>query len=140
MSNPPGKPKYTRWSAKARVDGAFSLRMAGGGVLRAILLAVVLVLLASTVVYFTHLDERVLHWVVNIGSFAVLGIASFFTARKEGKYGLVYGVAIGAGYAFLTLIIGTLLFPPFTGAIAFLRRLGFCVLAGACGGILGVNS
>lgn len=140
LSIPPGKSKYTRWSGKARAEGVFSLRVAGGGVFRAILLAVVLVLLASTVVYFTHLDERVLQWVVDAGSFAVLGIASFVTARREGKYGLLYGVVIGAGYAVLTLIIGTLLFPPFSGVATFLKRLGFSVLAGACGGILGVNA
>jgi len=140
LSIPPGKSKYTRWSAKARDNGVFSLRVAGGGVLRAVLLAVLLVLLAATVVYFTHLDERILQWVVNLGSFAVLGAASFLTARKEGKHGLLYGVVIGAGYAVLTLIIGALVFPPFAGFAAFLKRLGFSVLAGACGGILGVNS
>lgn len=140
MSNPPGRPKYTRWSARAKSEGVFSLRIAGGGLLRALLLVVVLILLASTVVYFTSLDERILQWVVNAGSFAVLGVAAFLTARREGQHGLLYGVAIGAGYAVLTAIIGTLLFPPFMGLGAFAKRLGFSVLAGACGGILGVNS
>ncbi len=140
MSIPPGRSRNARWSAKARDTGVFSLRVAGGGVLRAILLAVVLVLLAATVVYFTHLDERVLQWVVNAGSFGLLGIASFFTARREGKHGLYYGIAIGAGYAVLTQIIGAVAFPPFAGFAVFLKRLGFSVLAGACGGILGVNS
>jgi len=139
MVNPPGKPKHTRWSAK-NADEGFSLRVAGGGVFRAILLAVILVLLASTVVYFSHLDERILQWVVNAGSFVVLGVASFVTARKEGRHGLLYGVAIGAGYAIVALVLGTLLFPPFAGMTTFLKRLGFSVLAGACGGILGVNS
>ncbi len=139
MQNPPGKSGYTRRSVKTGADGAFSLRVAGGGILRAILLAVLLTLLASTVVYFTHLDERILQWVVNAGSFVVLALASFMTARKEGRHGLLYGIAIGVGYAILTLIIGTLLFPPFSGVTTFLKRLGFSVLAGACGGILGVN-
>lgn len=141
MVSPPGRYRYSRWSSRNRVaDESFSLRAAGGGVLRAVLLAVVLVLLASTVVYFTHLDERVLQWVVNVGSFVVLGVASFVTARREGRHGLLYGVAIGAGYAVLTLLLGTVLFPPFSGATLFLKRLGFSVAAGACGGILGVNS
>ncbi len=139
MVNPPGKSGYTRWSSR-KADEGFSLKVAGGGVFKAILLAVILVLTASTVVYFTHLDERILQWVVNAGSFIVLGVASFVTARREGRHGLLYGIAIGAGYAVLTLVFGTLLFPPFAGVTTFLKRLGFSVLAGVCGGILGVNS
>lgn len=140
MSIPPGKPKSARWSNKAQAPSGFSARATGAGVLRAIVLAVAMVLAAATVVYFTQLDERVLQWVVNAGSFVILGVASFFTARKEGKYGFMYGVAIGAGYALVTLVIGALVFPPIIGVGTFLRRLGFSVLAGACGGILGVNS
>ncbi len=140
MSIPPGIKKNSRWSSKARKEEAFSLQTAGGGVARAVLLAVALVLAVSLIVYYTRLDERVLQWVVNAGSFVVLGISSFLTARKEGKYGLWYGCAIGAGYAVVTLVVGAVFFPPFAGFVAFLKRLGFSVLAGACGGILGVNA
>lgn len=70
------------------------MSVAEGGVLRAILLAVVLVLFAAAVVYFIHLDERVLQCAVNAGSFGLLGIASLFTARKEGKHGLYRGPVV----------------------------------------------
>lgn len=140
MVNPPGRSGYTRWSSKKKTDEGFSLKVAGGGVLWAVVLALVLALLASGVVYVTSLDERVLTWVVNAGSFVILGLSSFFTARRQEKHGLVYGLAIGGCYALLMLVVGGLIFPPFLGIGPFLKRLGFSVLAGACGGILGVNS
>lgn len=140
LSRPPGRTGYDRWSAKKAQDETFSLRVAGGGVLGAVGMALVLTVVAAVVVYFTSLDERVLGWVVNGGSFVVLAVASFLTARKAGKNGLLYGVVIGAFYALVTLAIGALLFPPFVGLMAFLKRLGFAILAGASGGILGVNS
>ncbi|HHW17558.1 MAG TPA: TIGR04086 family membrane protein [Firmicutes bacterium] len=114
--------------------------IAGRGIACSLVLAVLLTLLASATVYFTDLDERILFWSVNGGTFVVLGLASFLTAKKAGAHGLLYGAAIGAGYAILTFIVGLLAFPPAPGAGAFFKRLGFSVLAGACGGILGVNS
>lgn len=140
MARPPLKPGYAKWSSKSRQDEAFSLRVAGGGVLGAVAMAVILTLLASAVVYFTSLDELILQWVVNAGSFAVLAFASFLTARRAGKHGLLYGIAIGGAYAVITLVVALFLFPPFMGATAFLKRLGFSILSGACGGILGVNA
>lgn len=108
--------------------------------MRALGMALALVLLGATVVYFTSLDERILTWLVNLGSFVIVGLAAFLTARRQMSHGLVYGLAIGAVYAVVTLLIGTVLFPPFIGFVPFLKRLGFCILAGACGGILGVNA
>lgn len=139
MATPPVRSRASRWRSREKEEG-FSLRTTGGGVLRAVVLAIVLVAVASTVVYFTHLDERILQWAVNAGSFVVLGASAFITTRREGRYGLLYGLAIGAGYAVVTSVVGAVLFPPFSGAVPFLKRLGFSALAGACGGILGVNS
>ncbi len=131
---------YKGWATRNRADEGFSAKSAGGGVIWAIVLAVTLVLIAATVVYFSSLDERILSWVVNIGSFLALGVAAFITSRKTQSHGLVYGLVIGLGYAVVSLVLGTLLFPPFVGFVAFLKRLGFSTVSGACGGILGVNS
>ncbi len=136
----PGRFDRKGWAAKTDADEGFSPKAAGGGVLRAIAMAVVLALCAAATVYFTGLDERVLSWVVNFGSFVVLGLAAFITARKQASHGLFYGACIGVGYAVLTLLLGTLLFPPFVGFSPFLKRLGFSAIAGVSGGILGVNS
>ncbi len=135
----PGSTKR-KWSGKKSLDNSFSTRAASGGVLRALGMAVVLVLLGAAIVYFTSLDERVLTWLVNLGSFIIVGLAAFLTARRQMSHGLIYGLAIGAAYALITMLIGSVLFPPFIGFVAFLKRLGFCSVAGACGGILGVNS
>ncbi|MGI6643522.1 MAG: TIGR04086 family membrane protein [Bacillota bacterium] len=135
----PNRPDYRGWATRNRADEGFSAKAAGGGLLWAISLALLLVVVAAAVVYFSNLDERVLSWVVNLGSFVALGCAAFLTARRQASHGLLYGVAIGAGYALVTLVFGSLLFPPFIGVLPFLKRLGFSVVAGACGGILGVN-
>lgn len=140
MSNFPGKISYSRWAGRKETTQDFSLVLLGEGILIALVLAVILSLLASTIVYFTDLDERLLFWVVNIGSFLVIALACFATARRAGSHGLFYGIGIGAGYAIVTMLIGFIAFPPFLGAATFLKRLGFSVLAGAGGGILGVNT
>jgi len=139
-TGPPGKISYSRWTPKRKMEEGFSLGILGQGIALALLLAVLLSFLASTVVYFTNLDERILFWAVNIGSFLVIGMSSFLTARRAGSHGLLYGIGTGAGYAVVTLIIGILAFPPFLGTGTFLKRLGFAVLTGAAGGILGVNT
>jgi putative membrane protein (TIGR04086 family) len=138
--SPPGKPGYSRWSQRHKVEESFSVSMVGKGVGYALFMAVLLILLASAVVYLTKLEESIVYWVVNIGSFAILGLASFVTARRARRYGLVYGAAIGASYAIITCLVGAILYPPFIGFGALLKRIGFCVLAGACGGVLGVNN
>ncbi|HHT85635.1 MAG: TIGR04086 family membrane protein [Bacillota bacterium] len=137
--SPPGKPGYPRWSQRHKVEEGFLVSLVGKGVGYALFMAVLLILLASAVVYLTRLEESIVYWVVNIGSFAILGLASFITARRARRHGLVYGVAIGASYAIITVLVGAILYPPFIGVGALLRRIGFCVLAGACGGVLGVN-
>lgn len=137
--SPPGKSGYSRRNQKSRVQEGFSLSMAGKGVGFALIFAVLLSLLASATVYFTKLDEGILYWFVNAGSFVVLGFATFVTARRARSHGLSYGLAIGGIYAVLTALIGAIAYPPFIGIAAFLKRLGFALLAGACGGILGVN-
>ncbi len=129
-----------RWSGKKGLQEGFSVRATGAGITRALIMAIALVLIGAAVVFFTNLDERVLTWLVNLGSFVIVGLAAFLTARRQMTHGLIYGLAIGGAYALLTLLIGTVVFPPFIGFVPFLRRLGFCLLAGACGGILGVNA
>src|SRR5690554_2148616 len=125
MVSPPGRRPGGRWSSRKKIEEGFSLRVAGGGVLWAVGLAALLAVLASGVVYVTSLDERVLSWVVDVGSFAILGLISFVTARRQAGYGLVYGLAIGGGYALITLLMGALFFRPLPGFGVFLKRLGF---------------
>ncbi|HHY16673.1 MAG TPA: TIGR04086 family membrane protein [Firmicutes bacterium] len=136
---PPGKSGLQRWNQKNRVQEGFSFSRVGKGVVFALILALLLTLLASATVHFTKLDEGTLYWFVNIGSFIVLGFASFVTARMARSHGLFYGLAIGGAYAILTSLFGALIYPPFIGITVVLKRLGFSLLAGACGGILGVN-
>lgn len=136
---PPGNPRYSRWNHKNRTEENFSFPMVGKGVGYALILAVVLIIIASLVVYLTKLDESIVFWVVNIGSFVILGLASFSIARTTKRHGLLYGALIGGAYAILTSVIGAFAYPPFIGVWALLKRMGFSVLAGACGGVFGVN-
>ncbi len=136
---PPGKPGFSRWNQKQRVEETFLFSRIAQGVGYALVLAILLMALASAAVHFTRLEENIVYWVVNIGSFIIIGLASFITARKARKHGLAYGMAIGALYALITCLVGAIAYPPFIGLVALLKRLGFAVLAGASGGVLGVN-
>lgn len=136
---PPGKPGFSRWNQKQRVEETFLFSRIAQGVGYALVLAILLMALASAAVHFTRLEENIVYWVVNIGSFIIIGLASFITARKARKHGLAYGMAIGTLYALITCLVGAIAYPPFIGLVALLKRLGFAVLAGASGGVLGVN-
>jgi len=136
---PPSRIGYSGWSPRKSVEQGFSIKRAGTGIVCSLFLAILLSFLAAGTLYFTNLDERALSWVVNVGSFVVVGLASFVTAKRAQSHGLLYGAVIGVGYAVLTFVIGSLVFPPLMGISVFLKRLGFSVLAGASGGILGVN-
>ena len=140
MMVPPRTGEGRRWSGKTKGPSEFSPRAAAVGVLWALGLAVLLAGVASGVVYVTDMDDRVLAWVVDLGSFLILGLVALSTARRQGHHGLAYGLSIGGAYAVLSLLVGALLFPPFVGFVQASKRLGFSVLSGAIGGILGVNS
>ncbi len=132
------KQSASRWG-RTSIQQNFSFLTVLSGVGYALVLAVLLIIFASAAVCYTPLEESIVYWVVNIGSFVVLGVSSFITARKSGRYGLTYGVAIGGLYAMATCLIGALIYPPFIGLVSLLKRLGFSILAGGCGGVLGVN-
>ena len=136
----PGRSRQRSTRGLETTPEGFSLTVAAGGLGRSLVLDLLLVLLSSAAVYFTSLDERVLSWVVNFGSFLILGFASFLTARRTQSHGFIYGMVIGLSYAALTMLVGTLLFPPFPGLAVFWKRLLFSLVAGVCGGIFGVNS
>lgn len=139
LSSGPGNVRSSRYHSKDSATG-FSLAMCARGLLESIGIALVLAFLASVVVYVSSFDERVMNWVVNAGSFLAVGVASFVTARRAESHGLAYGLAVGSSYALVTLLLGTVFFPPFVGITVAAKRLGFCMLAGACCGVLGVNS
>jgi putative membrane protein (TIGR04086 family) len=142
MSYTPGRRKGVsrRLSSNHQIDSGFSFSAASMGIGYALILAVILTVIASTVMYFTDIDEGLLFVAVNAGSFIILGLAAYITACRTQSYGLLYGLSIGFGYSLLTLVIGLIFFPSFLGFATFFKRLAFSLLAGAAGGILGVNS
>ena len=135
MVNPPGRTGYTRWSSKKKADEGFSVKAAGGGVMWAAVMALALALVASGVVYVTSLDERILSWVVDVGSFVILGLSSFITARRQARYDWA-----ARHRRCVMWHLRSAAYCSSVSGFGVPKRLGFSLFAGAIGGILGVNS
>lgn len=117
----------------------FSLKTVFLGALSALGLGLLLALGCAVTIQFSSMDERIAEYVVDAGSFLVLGVTAFLVGRRVRNHGLAYGASVGAVYC----LAGTLLGLAFlSGAFQigrFLIRFVLLVLTGAAGSILGVN-
>lgn len=139
MGESPRSRRGSRFLGEGDGSAGFSARMAWGGVGLAAILGIVVSIVSSAVVYFTGLDERAMSSVLNVGTFLVLGVSGFVTARRARSHGLLYGLAVGFGYVVVTLALSFSMFSPFPGLAALMKRAVFALLAGAIGGVMGVN-
>jgi putative membrane protein (TIGR04086 family) len=93
----------------------------------------------SILLFGTSMSEnRLFPWVYTVHGFSSLA-GGFVSARRSGKRGWYYGMTNGFLYTLLILVISFLATDAhWTSAVAVL--LALTCLAGAFGGMLGVNS
>lgn len=111
------------------------------GVIRSFVFSAALVLLLTAVVFFTSIsiDHDNLHYMM----IAIMIVSCFFSALSAGyrlrSKGFVVGLCIGALYALAAFGIGAAITAG-TPAVALIASKSIVgMLAGALGGIIGVN-
>jgi putative membrane protein (TIGR04086 family) len=128
------------WMPRRRIkQEEFTLKIVFLGALGALALGAMLALGSALVVQLTALDERVLEYVMDAGSFVVLGLTTFFIGRHVGNHGLLYGVSVGLVYSVSGALLGLVLLRAPVRIVSLFARSFLLMLTGALGSILGVN-
>lgn len=109
------------------------------GTLTALCTALLLILICALLFHFTPLSEALLP----IFSLVILVISVFFGslvgAREAGIRGLLHGLIIGAIVFIVIAILSFVIAPGSLGLLPFVKKLLACVIAGICGGMVGVS-
>lgn len=109
------------------------------GILSALFSALLLILIAALIFHFTPLSESLLP----ITSLLILVISAFIGgfvgAREAGIRGLLHGMIIGCIFFILVALISSILAPGSLAFLVFIKKFLACLIAGTCGGILGVS-
>ena len=109
------------------------------GILIALCTALLLILISALLFHFTPLSEALLP----ITSLTILVISafigSFVGAREAGIRGLLHGLIIGLLFFIVIAILSAVIAPGSLALFFFLKKLLACIIAGMCGGMIGVS-
>lgn len=109
------------------------------GILTALCTALLLILISALLFHFTPLSERFLP----IFSLLILIVSVFFGslvgAREAGIRGLLHGLIIGTIFFIVIAILSAIIAPGSLALLPFIKKLLACVIAGICGGMVGVS-
>ncbi len=109
------------------------------GTALAIFIAIILILISGTTLYYSPATEK---WIPVLGLlifFASIFSGSFFAAKKAGTKGLYHGLGVGVLFLALTFGVSAFLGSQFLG-LAVSKKLVTAVLSGSLGGIWGVGA
>ena len=93
----------------------------------------------AAVVYWTSATEQAAGAVLFALGLASLAAGAGYAARRAGTLGWAHGVAVGVAYSALSLGLQPLWFPGSLGWGGAVSRLLMGAVAGALGGVIGVN-
>lgn len=130
------KPDYN----KAEAGGIALLKRAGKAVLISVSFTVLVFAVFSLLLTTTELSERMIPAVVLVTMIISVIIAGFLMTRNTGSKGMLKGAGCGLCYVVILYFIAALASQDFAVNTYVLIMLGVGVIAGAFGGILGVNS
>jgi len=109
------------------------------GITFTIILAILLILIVATVVYFSNLQEHSLYLLSLLILVISVFLGGYRAAKRTGKKGLVTGGGVGLGFFLIILLITFFIVPETLSAWNILIRSIYCLLAGALGGISAVT-
>ncbi|MBC7343365.1 MAG: TIGR04086 family membrane protein [Clostridia bacterium] len=119
------------------VSPAYSLVKGLGCALIATVLAIVA---CGAMLKTTPISEKYLPFLALAVLIVGAGLGGFVAARTTGERGLVQGVAVGALYTIVIVVIALVIGPGNLDLTASLVRAGCSVFGGGIGGILGIAS
>lgn len=104
------------------------------------LLTVVVLFIASWISVMVNLPEAAVALVVSVITYFCVGICGFRSARYSGSNGLLAGALAGLVYVIILYFIGCIAFTKFTFSMSAALTAVICIICGAIGGIVGVNT
>jgi putative membrane protein (TIGR04086 family) len=109
------------------------------GVLSALCAAILLILISALIFHFTPLSESLLPITSLLILIVSAFLGSFVGAREAGIRGLLHGVIIGTIFFIVVALVSTILSPGSFVFFVLIKKLLACLIAGICGGIVGVS-
>ncbi|MGE5371231.1 MAG: TIGR04086 family membrane protein [Solirubrobacterales bacterium] len=109
------------------------------GLLAAIVIALILGLAVTGVVYCSPLQENILYPLADLSLIASVFCGGALSAGRHGNRGLLRGAVLGLTFFLVTLAAWLVFSPETIELAAILKKLAFTCAAGALGGICGVS-
>ena len=104
-----------------------------------VFVSLLLILILSFFISNTSLKESIINpSVIFISAISIL-IGGFLVSKKVRKKGILYGALVGLIYMLVMYLISSLINLDFSINLNSVIMIGFGILGGAVGGILGVN-
>lgn len=123
-------------SVKGRLDLVFAAK----NMMLSFALTVVLLLVAAWISTLMTLPREITSLAVSVITYLCIGICGFREAKRIGTNGLLSGAVCGLVYAVILFLIGCIAKGEASFGTATVLTAGICVMCGAIGGIIGVNS
>ena len=99
-----------------------------------------LILILSLFLTYSNLSDTIINpGIIIISGISVL-VGGFNVSRKNKGKGILNGGILGIIYIIILFLISSILNSSFSVNISSLIMISICIIAGAIGGILGVNS
>ncbi len=109
------------------------------GFIWTLIITITLGILLSLILQFTPLSESLLAGLATFIFFISMLLGASIGARAAGNKGLLHGLAVCLSYWVLTLLVGLCWSPDIFTLYLIFKRLGFAVLSGVLGGIIGIG-
>lgn len=109
------------------------------GILFSIALTLILILIITCICYWGNISEKVLGLMLFAASAVSVFFSSVLMTKSIKRAGFIYGLLNGLGY-FIVILVASICFSgKFSPSAQVFTMLAGTLLAGALGGILGVN-
>lgn len=118
-----------------RVDG----RAVAAGVIATFALTVMVSAALAVAIYLTDITETHVSGILYYVGLLSVAVGGGVAARRASSRGWLHGGLAGLAYVVLSLVIGSLLFPGSAVLVDAGRKLVTAFVAGAVGGVVGVN-
>lgn len=125
--------------ASAELKTTNNLKSILKGSVVAILISIILLFNFAAILTYTKLSERTMPAIVIVITAISILIGSQFTTSKMKKSGILYGAFVGIIYILFLYLISSILTKNFSLSGYGIIMIISSVLAGAIGGIIGIN-
>lgn len=114
-------------------------RAVAAGVIVVTALTVFMSAILAVAIYTTTITEAHVSGLLYYLGLASVAAGGAVAARRARGRGLIHGGLTGLAYVLISLLVGAVLFPGSLVAAAMTRKVLTALVAGAAGGIIGLN-